>query len=206
MSAGMHWLESPLRWRVLVCFVSALLTASLSSCVYMTPQPRQPSPLDGITALAVTFDYGPMMVSGMGPPKPEAQWVAAKTAEDPAYPTTWADLKSRWENYFMQALTSSSPVPVSRAVAGQPVPDTTAGLNVQFTQLEIGKWAYVTTTDSSIDAMHVWSRSGQVVQQNPHQTRFHPSMTNNSIFRQIDELSKGQGQAAGGWLRRTISY
>jgi hypothetical protein len=90
----------------------------LSGCIVLQPrEPTPPSPLRTATSLKVDFDYSGLMVAGMGSPKSEAEWVAAKTAEDPEYPKTWADLKSKWEENFMIGLSGGSPVPVSRASA-----------------------------------------------------------------------------------------
>ncbi|HKO93697.1 MAG TPA: hypothetical protein VJU61_21235 [Polyangiaceae bacterium] len=67
------------------------------------------------------------MVEGMGSAKSEADWVAAKTADDPEYPKTWADLKSRWEASFMEGMSSGSPIPVSRAQGAPTAANVTAG-------------------------------------------------------------------------------
>jgi hypothetical protein len=94
-----------------------LLCVLLASCNIVIHQtaPQPPSPMQLATSLRVAFDYSSLMVEGMGSAKSEAEWVAAKTAADPAYPKTWADLKAKWEENFMRGLSSGSPLPVSRA-------------------------------------------------------------------------------------------
>lgn len=93
------------------------LSLMLASCIiqFRPMEPKEPSPLQLATSLQVEFDYSGLMVSGMGGAKSEAEWVQVKSAEDPEYPKTWAELKSKWEASFFEGLASGSPLPVSRA-------------------------------------------------------------------------------------------
>jgi hypothetical protein len=113
----------------LCAVVSAMTCVLLASCTFVIhqSQPKAPGPMQLATSLNVFFDYSSLMVEGMGGAKSEADWVAAKTAGDPDYPKTWADLKAKWEANFMQGLASGSPIPVSRAPAPSAAANVTTG-------------------------------------------------------------------------------
>ena len=100
----------------------AAMGVMLAAChiVVTTRAPSPPSPFELATSLQVEFDYSGLMVEGMGGAKSESDWVAAKTAEDPEYPKTWTDLKSKWEENFIRGLSGGSPIPVSRAPVAAP--------------------------------------------------------------------------------------
>lgn len=103
------------------CALALAATLCLTGCIIMAQPAGPPSALKGVSSVAVQFDYTGLLVSGMGSAKTEAEWVAVKTAEDPEYGKTWADLKAKWEEHYFAALSGSSSVPVTRTVHGEVV-------------------------------------------------------------------------------------
>ncbi len=174
-----------------IAFVLMLLG---SGCVYRSATPPPPGPLDGVTAVAVSFDYSTLLVNGMGGAKSEAAWVAAKSAEEADYPKTWSDLKMQWEQHFMAGFARSSPVPVSLLVAGTPPPPTGAVLKVSVSEFQLGKYIPFATQRTSVRTMQTWFRGEQPVQSSGTEASFTPSITAPSVFQHIRPIGEQSGQ------------
>lgn len=186
---GVHW----------VCLLA--LFAFASGCVYRSQPPPPPAPLEGVTAVAVIFDYSALRVNGMGSPKTEAEWLAAKTAEDPAYPTTWADLKSRFEESFLQSFAGGAAVPISRFVEGVAPPPTGAVLKVSMSEFQLGKYIPFATQQSSISTAQTWWRNEQMVQSSATSASFMPGITTPSVFQHVGPIGQQSGQQTARTLR-----
>jgi hypothetical protein len=159
-------------------------------------QSGPPSALKGASAIAVSFDYTGMIVGGMGGDKPEAQWVAEKSAEDANYQQTWTDLKSKWELAVTEGLAASSGVPVTRGT-GTPVGSEAADVTIQLNNLQVGKYIVVGAKASAVQVTHTWSRGGQVVDEITTKTSVTPSMTQPSIFQHVAVMGKTTGKLGG---------
>lgn len=165
-------------------------------------QSGPPSALKGISAIAVSFNYAGLMVGGMGGDKPEAQWVAEKSAEEANYQTTWAELKGKWESVYLEGLAAKSPVPVTRS-NGAPAPGNAADVTVTLTRLQVGKYMVVAAKASSIDVTHTFSRNGQVVDEIRTSSSVMPSIYSPSIFQHIGKMGQHTGVLAGKFLSKT---
>jgi hypothetical protein len=165
-------------------------------------QSGPPSALKGISGIAVSFNYAGMMVGGMGGDKPEAQWVADSSAKDPAYQTTWAELKAKFEGVYLEGLAAKSPVPVTRS-NGAPAPGNAADVTVTLTRLQIGKYMVVAAKASSLDVTHTFSRNGQVVDEIRTSQALMPSIYSPSIFQHVGKMGQNTGVIAGKFLGKT---
>jgi hypothetical protein len=165
-------------------------------------QSGPPSALKGINAVAVSFNYAGLMVAGMGGvDKPEAQWVAEKSAEEPNYQTTWAELKAKWESVYLEGLASQSPVPVTRS-NGAPAPGNAADLTVTLTHLQVGKYMVVASKASTVNVTHTWSRNGQVVDEIRTNSAINPNLYQPSIFQHVGNMGKQSGAYGGKFLAK----
>ena len=151
--------------------------------------------------MAVIFDYAALRVNGMGSAKTEAEWLAAKTAEDPAYPTTWADLKGQFEDAFLSSFAGGAAVPISRFVEGVPPPAGGAVLKVSMSEFQLGKYIPFATTQSSISTAQTWWRNEQVVQSSGTSASFMPGITTPSVFQHVRPIGEQSGQQTARTLR-----
>jgi hypothetical protein len=152
-----------------------------------------------VSTVAVSFDYTGLMVGGMGGDKPEAQWVAEKSAEEPAYQQTWADLKSKWETSVMEGLAAGSPVPVTRST-GTPVAADAADVTIQLNRLQIGKYIVVAAKASAVEVTDTWARGGQIVDVIRTKSAITPSLMQPSIFQHVVFMGKNTGKVSGKFL------
>jgi hypothetical protein len=160
-----------------------------------------PSALRGVSAVAVSFDYTGMMVGGMGGDKPEPQWVAEKSAEEPNYVQTWTDLKSKWETAYMEGLAANSPVPVTRST-GTAVGADAADVVIQLNRLQIGKYMVVAAKASAVDVTNNWSRGGQLVDVIRTRAAITPSAIQPSIFQHVAYMGKASGKVSAKFLKK----
>lgn len=162
-------------------------------------QSGPPSALKGATSVIVSFDYSALMVAGMGGDKSEADWVAAKTVEDANYPTTWAELKSKWEAMYLEGIVDASPVTVARG-DGAAAPESAAVVTVTLNRFQLGKYIFIGASDSTVEVTHTWSRNGQVVDQIQTRALVTPTLMNPSVFQHMVDLGRDSGKLAGRFL------
>jgi hypothetical protein len=163
-------------------------------------QSGPPSALKTVSAVSVTFSYAGLMVGGGAGDKPEAQWVAEKNVEEPGYEATWLDLKSKWEAAYMEGLAKTSPVPVTRSVAGTPPPGGAVELVVVMNRLQLGKYMVVAAKQTILDATHSFQMNGVAVDEIQTHYGLTPSMYSPSIFQHANKLGNLSGNAAGKYI------
>lgn len=159
-----------------------------------------PSKLKGVDSVVVNFDYTGMMVGGMGGDKPEAQWVAEKSADEDDYAKTWDELKGKWEAMYMEGIADESPVATLRGAPGVAVSPNAAVVNVTLNNLQVGKYMVFANTDSGVTVTDTWSRNGEVVDQIQTRAQVSPSMTTPSIFQHMTDLGHSSGKLSGKFL------
>lgn len=147
-----------------------------------------PSALAGATDLAVAFDYGQMVVEG----KPEADWVAAKTAEDANYPTTWADLKGKFEAAVMEGVQSQVPS-AHRVEAGVG----NAVMVVQMRDFKLGKFIPFYQPPTVMNGNLVFQVGGQGGDEINLVRSYPASITQPSVFNHIGHVGRAIGTAGG---------
>jgi hypothetical protein len=163
-----------------------------------------PSALRGVPSVSVSFDYSTLVVNGMGRAKTEAEWVAAKSAEDPTYPAAWAALKGKWEESFMAGFSAGAPVPVTRTVAGGEVPAGAASLVVMMNQLQIGKFVPFNTTLTTVQATYAWSRGDQLLDEIRTISSIAPTLLTPSIVDNLASIGHDVGRSNGKFARQTL--
>jgi hypothetical protein len=153
---------------------------------------RASQALRGAGEVGVVFDYSQLFVEG----RPEADFVRAKTGEDPAYPTTWADLKAKFEGAVLDGLRVEYP-PAKPLGPGAP-PQVV--LVVQPRSLQMGKYMYVTSTATVLDAELLYQVGGQVTDEIMVRRAWSASIVQPSVFQHISPVSQAVGRAAGAYL------
>lgn len=166
-------------------------------------QSGPPSALKTVSSVQVTFSYAGLMVGGGAGDKPEAQWVAEKNVEEPGYEATWIDLKSKWEAAYMEGLAKTSPVPVTRTVAGTPAPGGAVELVVVLNRIQIGKYMVVAAKQSIIDTTHSFQINGAAVDEIQTSYGLTPSVYHPSIFQHVNKLGNLSGNAGGKYIAKS---
>jgi hypothetical protein len=180
---------NPFRLVVTAAVFSLLVGCGPSWKVVRT---SSPSALKGAGEVAIAFDYSQMNVGG----RAVGDFVAAKTAEDPKYPQTWADLLGRFETAVIDGMRHHNPH--ARAVqAGGPTP---VMLIVQPRTFQLGKFIPFAQPNTVMDVELVWQVNGQVTDEIGVKRAYPPSITQPSVFNHIGPVGEGIGQTAGKFL------
>jgi hypothetical protein len=170
---------------------------ALGGCIRVVHvQPEPPSPLRGISDIAISFDYSHLLVGGLD----RDAFLAKKTAEDPAYPKTWADLLAAFEDNFILELRSGWGQ-VTVVPQGQQAPATSADLNVVVSELEIGHFIPFATRRTEVKVAMRWSVNGQLAHVQDEQDSFKPSLRVPSVFQHIKPIGQQLGRAAARFMR-----
>ncbi len=176
--------------RRLVCFAAVL--GLFSSCGPPWRVVRASQALRGAGEVGVMFDYSQLMIEGLG----EADFVQSKLREDPAYNKTWSDLKAKFEVNVLDGLRVEYP-PAKPLGTGAP-PQVV--LIVQPRSLQMGKYIYVTSTPTVVDAELLYQVGGQVTDELMVRRAISASMVMPSVFQHISPVGQGIGRAAGAYL------
>lgn len=174
--------------------VVALLVGLFSGCgpswkVVRVSGP--PSALTSVTDIAVAFDYSQMIVEGRN----EKTWTDLKTAEDPKYPETWADLKGRFENAVLEGVRVQYPGahPVA-AGQGQAV------MVIRPQTFQLGKFIPFVMPPTVINSNIAFDVGGQITDE-INITRSYPaSVTQPSVFNHIGHVGQAIGRVGGAFL------
>jgi hypothetical protein len=170
---------------------AALLVGLLSGCGPAWKVVKVSGPPSALTAsndVALAFDYSQMFVEG----RAEADWVAAKTAEDAKYPETWADLKGRFENAVLTGLRSE--YPNAHLVSAGPG-DTVMVMQVR--SFKLGKFIPFVLPPTVMDAEILFQISGQTTDEISLVRSYPSSITQPSVFNHIGSVGQQLGAAGG---------
>lgn len=147
-----------------------------------------PSALAGATDIALAFDYSQMMVEG----RTEAAWMAEKTAAEASYPTTWADLKGKFEAAVLEGLQGE--YPSAHPVANGPGAVTVV---VQVHTFKLGKFIPMVMPPTIMDASIAFQVGGQTTDEISLVRSYPSSLTQPSVFNHIPSVGRQLGQAGG---------
>ena len=150
-----------------------------------------PSALVQPGTVSVTFDYSEMLVGH----ETEEDWVARKSTEDPEYPTTFENLKTTAEDYFLEGFYSKIKTPNSRVDA-----DGDITVVIKFKYLQMGKYMVVAATATSVKADIIWSRNGEVVDEIAVTCSVPATMTTPSVHQHMKPRAKTLGLNSVGYL------
>lgn len=173
----------------------ALLCAACGSRYTVITESGPPSALKGVTEAAVSFDYSKLVVEG----RSEADWVAAKTAEEAEYEKTWADLKARFETHYMQGFTRGWPA-AARLAEGEQPGEGAVRVIVEVRQLDMGRLIPFATTQSVISVRVKWNRKAEPDDEIQIQGADTPSLTNPSIFQHVGHIGAYLGGISARFL------
>jgi hypothetical protein len=150
-----------------------------------------PSALAGQTDVAIAFDYSQMYVEG----RSEADWVTSKTNEDAKYPTTWADLKARFEGAVVEGMRFQFP-------SAHPVQAGTNGvvMVVQVHSFRLGKFIPFVMPPTVMEASLVFQVGGQATDEISMVRSYPASITQPSVFNHIPYVGDAFGRAGGSFL------
>lgn len=170
---------------------AALIVGLLSGCgpawkVVRVSGP--PSALAGATDVALSFDYTQMYVEG----RKEADWVAAKTAEDAKYTETWADLKGRFEAAVLQGLRTE--YPQAHPPTGNP---SEVVMTVQVRSFKLGKFIPFVLPPTVMDSEIIFAVNGQAGDEISLVRSYPASLVQPSVFNHIGSVGQQIGAAGG---------
>lgn len=150
-----------------------------------------PSALAGQTDVAVAFDYSQMYVEN----RTEADWVSTKTAEDANYPSTWADLKGRFEGAVMEGVRHQFPAAHPAGSAPSQVV-----MVVQPKTFKLGKFIPFAMPPTVITTSIIFQVGGQPTDEILLTRSYQPSITQPSVFNHIPWVGDAIGRAGGSLL------
>ena len=170
---------------------AALIVGLLSGCgpawkVVRVSGP--PSALAAANDVALSFDYTQMYVEG----RTEADWVAAKTADDAKYTTTWADLKGKFEAAVLQGLRNE--YPQAHPPTGNPGE---VVMTVQVRSFKLGKFIPFVLPPTVMDSEIIFSVNGQAGDEISLVRSYPASITQPSVFNHIGSVGQQIGNAGG---------
>jgi len=179
----------------LLRLVAALLVSTLvTGCGVPWTVIREsgpPSALKGVEPIDVAFHYDETVVEG----KPIDRWVADKTAEDPEYPITWADLLGRLESHYVRGLKDVAEATVSVAgERGDGGASEGVGLDVHVVSMELGKWIPFALPPTIVDVRMVWNVDGRATDEIGASARMSPSAIYASVFQHIGPVGQRLGR------------
>jgi hypothetical protein len=176
----------------------AVVLLAAGCTIQMVPRtPKPPSPLKGLSTIAVAFDYTGLIVGGMD----LNAYLAKKTAEDPTYPKSWAQLTASLEDNVMQGLQSGWGS-VRRIPPGEKAADTEAELTVAFASLHIGHYIPFAASNTEVRAALRWAVKGQVAEVQQASGQYPPTLREPSVFQHVKSIGKTLGEAGAGFMRR----
>ena len=150
-----------------------------------------PSALSGQTDVAIAFDYSRMYVEG----RTEQDWMTAKTAEDPRYPTTWADLKGRFEAAVVRGMQAQFPsAHAVQAGPGSPV------MVVEVHSFRLGKFIPFVMPPTVLEASLIFQVGGLATDEIALTRSYPASITQPSVFNHIPWIGDAFGRAGGSLL------
>ena len=150
-----------------------------------------PSALAGQTDVAVAFDYSRMYVEG----RTELDWMTVKTAEDANYPSTWADLKGRFEASVVQGLRRQFPsAHAVQAGPGSPV------MVVEVHSFKLGKFIPFVMPSTVMEASLIFQVGGQATDEIALTRSYPASLTQPSVFNHIPWVGEAFGRAGASLL------
>ncbi|HEY3444864.1 MAG TPA: hypothetical protein VGK67_00815 [Myxococcales bacterium] len=153
-----------------------------------------PSALAAAKDVAVAYDYSQMQVEG----RPEQEWVATKTAQEPNYPTTWTDLKAKFEGAVLEGLQKEYPSAHTAQVGVDSVV-----MVVQVQKFKMGKFIPFVLPPTVIEASLIWQVGGQPTDEISLVRQFPSSIYNPSVFTHIGPVGQAIGHAGGKYLAQT---
>ena len=182
-------LPSSLRY-VAVAAVLSLFSACGPSWKVIRAGPA-PSPLHGATDVAVAFDYNSMMIEN----HPTAEWVNLKTAEDPKYTQTWADLMGKFEAAVIEGMRSR--FPTAHAVQAGASPVTVVVTPHRF---QLGKLIPMYMPPTLMEVNLVWQFNGQATDEIGIVHSYPVSLVQPSVFNHITPVGNQIGSHAARFL------
>jgi hypothetical protein len=185
-----HSVSSPaLRLLLLALAAAPLMACSPPWTVIKTSGP--PSTLANAGPVTVAFDYSKLQVGGMN----EQAFVASKKEKEPNYEQDWAKLKASFEDGVLGGLGQTWSRGVARGTPGQGV-----GLVVYPTELSMGHYMVVASTNTSVSTMLDWSVNGQVTETIQVAGSQPATLYTPSVFQHIPPIGSHIGNLAGRYL------
>ena len=170
---------------------AALIVGLLSGCGPAWKVVRVSGPPTALTAandVALSFDYTQMYVEG----RTEADWVAAKTAEDAKYTQTWADLKGKYEAAVLDGLRGQIPGAHMAATGAAPVQ-----MVVMPRTFKLGKFIPFALPPTVMEGGIIFIVGGQPTDEIALTRSYPSSITQPSVFNHIGHVGYEFGAAGG---------
>lgn len=153
-----------------------------------------PSALAGASAVAVQFDYSSIVVEGMS----QDAWVAQQKAKDAEYEKSWADLKSRFEEHYLEGFRDGWGA-ATRLAEGAAKPEGTVLVVVKVNSLDMGHYIPFATSRSQVTVNVVWDRKApdDEIMITGSDT---PSLVNASIYQHVGHIGAYLGKVSAKFL------
>ncbi len=175
-------------------FAAVLAVGLLSGCgpTWKVVMASDPTQLGNANSVAVQFDYSQLYVGKYT----AEQWKAEQLAKDPAYQTTWDDLITKYESYFLQGLKRA--VPGAHPAAEGPGDVT---LTVKPQSLTMGKYVVVARTATSVTTLvSAHAGEGEDTDIISMTASYPASVTQPSVFQHIGHVGENLGAQTGRFL------
>ncbi len=124
-----------------------------------------------------------------------AEWVNLKTAEDPKYTQTWADLMGKFETAVIEGLRERYP-------SAHPVQAGASAVTVVVTphRFQMGKLIPFVLPPTIMDVNLVWQFNGQVTDEISYSRSYPVSVVQPSVFNHIHPVGVQIGEHASRFL------
>ena len=186
----------PDRLRAVALALAALLLLGGCSVPWkVVRQSGPPSALVGASAAAIQFDYSTMLVEGMS----QDAWVSQQTAKEAEYAKTWAELKARFEETYLNGFREEWGT-AARLAEGAAKPAGTVLVQVKVNSLDMGHFIPFATTNSQVTVNVVWDVQAPDDEIMVSGTDT-PSPVNVSIFQHIGNIGQYLGKTSAEFLK-----
>lgn len=189
--------RSPKPWAWLTQLTLLLSVVLLGGCSVpwkVVKESGPPSALAGASAVAIQFDYSAITVEGMT----QEAWVEQQKAKDAEYEKSWADLKARFEDHYVEGFQGEWGA-ATRLAAGAPKPEGTTLVVVKVNSLDMGHYIPFATSRSQVTVNVVWDRKApddEIIITGSDT----PSLVNPSIFQHVGHIGNYLGTVSAKFL------
>lgn len=185
-------MNSPIRNLALAFVVLGAATPTLAGCApyKVLQQSGPPSALQGVSQVAVSFDWSQVQVAG----KPEAVYLAEKSAEEQA---DFQVIKQETDAAVLEGMKDKGGPGVSFTAAAPGGDPAAPSVVVQYVAVTTGIYTHVVNLPTKVQTRFQWSRDGKVTDVIETRAMVSASITTPSDHQRMGMAGGMIGKAAG---------
>lgn len=178
-------MKSALRNLALAFVVLGAATPTLAGCApyKVLQQSGPPSALQGVTQVAVSFDWSQVQVAG----KPEAAYLAEKSAEEQA---DFQVIKQETDAAVLEGMKDKAGPGVSFTAAAAGGDPAAPSVVVQYVAVTTGIYTHVVNLPTKVQTRFQWSRDGKVTDIIEARAMVSASITTPSDHQRVDRRTR----------------